>query len=122
MMDFVLSCAYQLIKNLKRTLFQVSIKNFTFISRVEIKILEVFRISLDDCFWVWPLSEAYLELKWTSMIKLIYKNSEGLETINYFLKKFRDVQLGSKYTSDSQTFEKKTQQKFTSCQNKLLAN
>ena len=26
------------------------------------------------------------------------------------------------YTSDIQTFEKKTQQKFVSCQNKVLAN
>ena len=34
----------------------------------------------------------------------------------------RDVQLGSKYTSDISTFEKKTQQKFFSCENKLLAN
>ena len=58
------------------------------------------------------------------MMKLIYKNSEVLETVNYFLKKYaiRDVQLGSKYTSDIQTFERKNHQKFTSCQNKVLAN
>ena len=34
----------------------------------------------------------------------------------------RDVRLGSKYTSDVQTFERKTQQKFVSCQDKLLSN
>ena len=32
------------------------------------------------------------------------------------------VRLGPKYTSDIQTFVRKTQQKFVSCQNKLLAN
>ena len=39
---------------LKRTLFQVSIKSFTFILREQIKILKIFSRSLDDCFWVWP--------------------------------------------------------------------
>ena len=34
----------------------------------------------------------------------------------------KDIQLGCKYTSDIQTFERKNQQKFISCQNKLLAN
>ena len=34
----------------------------------------------------------------------------------------KDDRLGSKYTSDIQTPERKTQQKFVSCQNKLLIN
>ena len=49
-----------------------------------------------------------LEPSRTSMIELI--NS------------IKDIQLGCKYTSDIQTFERKNQQKFISCQNKLLAN
>ena len=48
--------------------------------------------------------------------------SWGLKAVNYFRKKKpSDVRLGSKYTSDIQTFERKTQQKFVSCQNKILA-
>ena len=34
----------------------------------------------------------------------------------------RDIQSSSKYTSDIQTFEKKTQQKFTSCRHKFFVN
>ena len=54
----------------------------------------------------------------------ICKNNWGLEAVYYFLKKYsiRDVQLGSKYSCDTQTFERKTRQKFTSYQNELLAN
>ena len=47
----------------------------------------------------------------------------GLKLLTIFTKKsIRDVRLSPKYTSDIQTFEGETQQKFVSLQNKLLAN
>ena len=45
-----------------------------------------------------------------------------MKAFNYFREKnsIRDVRQDSKYTSDIQTFERKTQQKSVSCKNKLL--
>ena len=53
-----------------------------------------------------------------SVMKLICENRKPLTTLTNNSSK--DVWLSSKYTLVTETFERRTQQKFVSCQNKLL--